>query len=54
MAHSRKGIFISQQKYITYLLKETRKTACKPAIISMDPNLKLDNTEEDVAINKEM
>jgi hypothetical protein len=54
VAHSRKGIFISQQKYITDLLKETGKTACKPASIPMDPNLKLGNTEESVAVDNEM
>ncbi|XP_058724364.1 phospholipid-transporting ATPase 2-like isoform X1 [Vicia villosa] len=53
VAHSRKGIFISQQKYIADLLKETGKTACKPASVPMDPNLKLGNTE-DVAVDKEM
>ncbi|CAJ2640143.1 unnamed protein product [Trifolium pratense] len=31
VAHSKKGIFISHQKYITDLLQETGKTACKPA-----------------------
>src|SRR4051812_5345414 len=30
LAYFRKGIFISQQKYITDLLEETGKTACKP------------------------
>jgi len=54
VAHSRKGIFISQQKYITDLLKETGKTACKPANTPIDPNLKLGNAEEDTAVDKEM
>ena len=54
MAHSKKGIFISQQKYITGLLKETGKTTCKPANTPIDPNLKLGNTEEDTAVDKEM
>lgn len=31
VAHSKKGIFISQQKYIIDLLQETCKTACKSA-----------------------
>ena len=30
VAHSRKGIFISQQKYILDLLKETGMLGCKP------------------------
>jgi hypothetical protein len=54
VAHSRKGIFISQQKYITDLLQETGKTACKPACTPIDPNVKLGNAEEDIAVNKEM
>ena len=54
MAHSKKGIFISQQKYIIDLLKETSKTACKPASTLIDPNLKLGNAEEDTAVDKEM
>jgi len=50
VAHSRKGIFISQQKYITDLLKETGRTTCKPASTPIDPNLKLGNAEEDTAV----
>ncbi|RVW38185.1 Retrovirus-related Pol polyprotein from transposon RE1 [Vitis vinifera] len=41
VAHSKQGIFISQQKYVTDLLKETGKTACKPASTPIDPNLRL-------------
>ena len=54
MAHSKKGIFISQQKYITDLLKETGKTGCKPVNTLVDPNTKLGSVEEDIAVNKEM
>jgi len=54
VTHSKKGIFISQQKYITNLLKETGKTACKPASTPIDPNLKLGSAEEDTAVDKEM
>lgn len=54
VTHSRKGIFISQQKYIANLLKETWKITCKPASIHMDTNIKLGNTQEDVAVDKEM
>ena len=50
VAHSKMGIFISQQKYITDLLKETGRTACKPASTPIDPNLKLGNAEEDTAV----
>ena len=54
VAHSKKGIFISQQKYITDLLKETGKTACRPASTPVDPNIKLGSAEEDIAVDKEM
>jgi len=54
VAHSKKGIFISQQKYITGLLKETGKTACKPVNTPIDPNLKLGNAKEDTTVDKEM
>nr|KYP49028.1 hypothetical protein KK1_029231 [Cajanus cajan] len=53
VAHSKKGIFISQQKYISDLLKETGKAACKPTSTPLEPNLKLGNAE-DVAVDKEM
>jgi hypothetical protein len=53
MAHSKKGIYISQQKYIIDLLQETDKTACKPTCTPIDLNLKLGNTE-DIVVNKEM
>ena len=54
VAHSRQGIFISQQKYVTDLLKETGKTACKPASTPIDPNMKLGTAEEDAAVDREM
>ncbi|XP_059658496.1 uncharacterized mitochondrial protein AtMg00810-like [Cornus florida] len=54
VAHSRQGIFISQQKYVTDLLKETGKTACKPASTPIDPNLRLGKAEEDAAVDREM
>jgi hypothetical protein len=37
-----------------YLLKETSKTACKPASTPIDPNLRLGKAEEDVAVDGEM
>ena len=52
MAHLRQGIFISQQKYVINILKETRKLACKYTPI--DPNHKLEETNEDVVVEKEM
>jgi hypothetical protein len=46
IAHSPKGLFISQRKYVLDLLRETRKLECKPASTSMDSKYKL-NTEDE-------
>ncbi|XP_057514198.1 uncharacterized mitochondrial protein AtMg00810-like [Actinidia eriantha] len=54
IAHSKQGIFISQQKYIIDLLKETGKLACKPVSTPIEPNHKLGEAEEDIAVNREM
>ena len=54
VAHSKQGIFISQQKYVTNLLKEIGKTACKPASTPIDPNLRLGDVENDATVDKEM
>lgn len=54
VAHSRKGIFIFQQKYIADLLKETGKAACKPVNTPIDLSLKLGKAEEDVLVDREM
>jgi hypothetical protein len=54
LTHSKKGIFISQQKYFTDLQQETGKAACKPASTPIDPNVKLRNAEEDIKVDKEM
>jgi Reverse transcriptase (RNA-dependent DNA polymerase) len=45
IAHSFKGLFISQRKYVLDLLKETGKLGCKPISTPIDPNIKL-NTED--------
>jgi Reverse transcriptase (RNA-dependent DNA polymerase) len=45
IAHSPKGLFISQRKYTLDLLKETGKLGCKPALTPTDSNMKL-NTED--------
>jgi Reverse transcriptase (RNA-dependent DNA polymerase) len=45
IAHSLKGLFISQRKYTLDLLKETEKLGCKPVSTPIDPNIKL-NTED--------
>ena len=36
IARSRKGIFVSQRKYVLDLLKETRMLGCKPTHTPMD------------------
>jgi len=41
VARSKKGIVVSQQKYILDLLKETGMSGCHPADTPMDPNVKL-------------
>ncbi|RVW64248.1 Retrovirus-related Pol polyprotein from transposon RE1 [Vitis vinifera] len=41
-------------KYVTDLLKETGKTACKPASTPIDPNLRLGEAENDATVDKEM
>lgn len=54
VAHSKQGIFISQQKYVIDLLKETGKTICKPASTPIDPNLRLGEAKNDATVDKEM
>ncbi|KAL5553822.1 hypothetical protein UlMin_041223 [Ulmus minor] len=53
VAQSRLGRFISQQKYITDLLKEKGKLACRPVSTPINPNHKLGEAEEDSAVNRE-
>ena len=52
VAHSKHGIFISQQKYIVDLLKDIRKLACKPTNTPIEPNHKLKEVEEAVDLTK--
>lgn len=54
VTHSKKGIFISQKRYIIDLLKETGKLACKPVGNPIDPSHKLGNVEEGAVVDKEM
>lgn len=57
MTHSKQDIFVSQQKYIIDLLKETNKTACKVASIPIDSNLKFKMVDKDASmtiVDKEM
>jgi hypothetical protein len=41
IARSKKGISVSQRKYVLDLLQETGMSGCRPADTPMDPNLKL-------------
>jgi hypothetical protein len=45
IAHSPKGLFISQRKYVLDLLREMDKLWCKPTTTPMDSKCKL-NTED--------
>ena len=54
LAHSKQGIFISQQKYVTDLLKETGKLACKPTSTPIDTNHKLGEAKEDLIVERKM
>ncbi|RDX78992.1 putative mitochondrial protein, partial [Mucuna pruriens] len=46
IAHSKKGIVLSQRKYILDLLKEIGKIICKPTNTPIDPNQKFGNRKE--------
>ena len=46
VARSRKGIVVSQRKYILDLLKETGMSSCKPADTPIDPNKKLGDSKQ--------
>jgi hypothetical protein len=46
VAHSPKGLFLSQRKYILDLLKETDKLRCKPATIPINDKNKLNSEDE--------
>jgi len=52
VAHSKEGIFISQQKYIVDLLKETGLLGCKAAVTPIEPNHKLGEFLEDADVDK--
>ncbi|KZV50864.1 Cysteine-rich RLK (receptor-like protein kinase) 8 [Dorcoceras hygrometricum] len=41
VARSKKGIYVSQRKYILDLLEETGMTGCRPSDTPIDPNLRL-------------
>jgi hypothetical protein len=52
VSHSEKGIFISQQKYILDLLKETGMVGYRPRETSIDLKHGLENDEEGATIDK--
>jgi hypothetical protein len=51
VARSKKGIVISQQKYVLDLLKETGMSGCRPANTPIDPNQKLGDDKEGDPVN---
>ena len=53
VAHSRHGIFISQQKYVLDLLSETGKLGCKPVETPIEQNHRLSEFVEDVTVDRE-
>lgn len=46
VARSKKGIVVSQRKYVLDLLKETGMSGCRPVDIPINPNQKLGDYEE--------
>lgn len=52
VAHSKLGIFISQQKYVLDLLKETGKLGCKPIDTPIEYNHGLCDAPEDLTVDK--
>ena len=51
MVCSKKGIVVSQRKYILDLLKETGMNGCRPLDTPMDPNVKLGKNGEGVPMD---
>lgn len=54
VAHSKQGIFISQQKYVTDLFREIGKLGYKFASTPVDPNHRLGVAIKHPAIDREM
>ena len=54
VVYSTQEIFIFQQKYVTDLLAKTRRIGCKPISTLMDPNHKLGEAKEKIAVDKRM
>ena len=53
LARSKKGIFVSQRKYVLNLLEETGLLGCKPTETPMEPNLRLQPTSVDKLVNRD-
>lgn len=49
---SRRGIFISQRKYVLDLLSETGMLGCKPADTPIEHNLKLGEDSDGTPVDK--
>ena len=52
-ARSKKGLFVSQRKYVLDLLGETGLLGCKAAETPIEPNLKLQAAKPEEVINKD-
>jgi len=52
VAYSRQGIFISQNKYILDLLKETGMLGCKTTGVPIEQNHRIGNDEENPKVEK--
>nr|CAD1831090.1 unnamed protein product [Ananas comosus var. bracteatus] len=53
IARSKKGIAVSQRKYVLDLLSETGMLGCKPIETPMDSTVKLDNNDGSAPVDKE-
>ena len=51
VARSKKGIVVSQRKYILDLLEETGMSRCRPADTPMEFNIKLGEGEKEVQVD---
>lgn len=51
LARSRKGIVVSQRKYVLDLLKETGMSGCRPADTPIDTNMKLGEVKDGTPVD---
>ncbi|XP_022861718.1 uncharacterized protein LOC111382079 [Olea europaea var. sylvestris] len=54
ITRSKKGIFFITKKYALQLLEDSGFLACKPAMLLMDPKLKLSSLEGDLVLDTSM